>query len=152
MAKSVSKSKKPTATDKSSISALTRRVVKLEAHLSTFSVSASGISSARTAGPNIVSTDPTLDARPLTFQLAAGGPTIVKLTLDGSEVLMLGTGPSSSIPRTKGSVTSLLIDLHGTSGQQASITITNAIPAGITATIPPGRSDWSEPRSLLAKW
>ena len=92
------------------------------------------------------------DTRPLTFLLAPGGPAIVKLTLDSTEVLILGTSASSSKPRAKGTLTSLLVDLHGTGGQQVSITIGNTVPATITATIPPGRSDWSESRALLAKW
>jgi hypothetical protein len=151
MAKSKSKSPPKRASSKSATPktsagpTLEQRVKRLETHVKELSLTAS-------AGPGAGALPAMTAAAPagaLVFSLGPNPPTIVKLTLDGSEVLILGTAPVQSKPKPKGVVVSLLIDLHGSAGQTASITVSNAIPAAITATIPPGRSDWSESRALL---
>jgi len=140
---------KSTAPTQSPMASLEQRVKKLETQFKSASLTAPvGAPTAGTA-PTITAT---ADSRPLSFSLGPNAPAFVKLTLDQTETLILGTDPVSCKPKPKGVLISLLIDLHGNAGQTATITITNATNTTMTATIPAGRSDWSESRALLPSW
>ena len=127
---------------------LTARVAKLETQVKALRVTAPTKTSSSTA-PIL---GPTAESRPLTFSLGPNAPAFVQVTLDQTEKLVLGTSPVSSKPKFKNVPISMLIDLLGNAGQTAKITITNVNNSPMTATIPPGRSDWSESRGLIPTW
>jgi hypothetical protein len=124
-------------TNDTKLAALHARVGKLEKHLKT--ASRLGL---------LADAVPSSGGVVLSFSLQPGGPSIVRLTLDNIERIVLGSSPVDAAPRASGSLVSVLIELWGTGGQQAVIGVKNAQPSVISSTIPQGRSDWSEPRTL----
>jgi hypothetical protein len=75
------------------------------------------------------------DMEPVTFSLTAGGPKLVRLTLDGKETILLGSDAKDSLPRANGVTISVFMETWGDPGQQASIDVTNARPTPMTSSV-----------------
>jgi hypothetical protein len=113
----------PAAVPSASAASMAQRVTALEGHIA-----------ALNAFTGIKSTDDD-DREPITFSLASGGPKMVRLTLDGTELILLGSDPKQSQPRPNGTVVSVFMETWGDPGQQASIDVTNAGPTPMTSSV-----------------
>jgi hypothetical protein len=131
---------RPSAKKPNSLLELTQRVKDLEDHVV-------ALKSLTGGGP------PLPGMRPLTFTLAAGGPQIVQLLLDGHEKLNLGAGagPVPSAPRANGVDVSVDMVIFGDPGQRASVDVTNAVPTPMVSAVLTG-SHLKEHQDLETSW
>lgn len=75
------------------------------------------------------------EMEPVTFTLQAGGPQIVRLTLDGKEVILLDSGPKDSEPRANGVIVSVFMEVWGNPGDQAVVDVSNAGPSPMSSSV-----------------
>ena len=103
--------------------------------------------------PSTLHVSPPVEARSLVFTLADGSPQKTRVTLDHTEVVLFGSWSTPSKPRTKGSWISVLIEVIGNPGDQATINMTNSNLAQlVSAPIPDGQTHIADPRVIEADW
>lgn len=86
------------------------------------------------------------------FRKEAGGPDLVRVTLDNvEEVLKPGNSEGESQPRVVGTWVSALIEVAGNSGAKAKIVVKNAKPTQIVVDVPAGDTGTWATQPLLVE-
>jgi hypothetical protein len=123
-----------------SLGAIKQRLRNVETHLTALDVH---------TGLPVAAADTPM--QPITFTLAAGGPT-TRLTLDGKETFLLDSSSKESSPRANGAIVSVFIETWGNPGQVASIDVVNANPSPLTSSPIPVSGHGFDSRSLKASF